>query len=173
MIWTKIIATKRSERLTNLAEAYEWNENEFSGTVWKRNGSPDIDLLKNDLKTSSSFSAKRLRANAPGPVFHGRSWELQFHPTENRLLTFREAARLMGFPDEWKLDEYQAKATNAFWFGKGVLVEVGRWIASAAYDALNKQPQAYSGKPIGEREYLIDAESEEMLEQDLPLFDLE
>jgi hypothetical protein len=60
-----------------------------------------------------------------------------------------------------------------YWWGKGITVEAGRWIANAAHDALAGNPQPYKGQMIGDREYLINAQSRDYQETDTPMFDLE
>ena len=84
------------------------------------------------------------------------------HPTADRTFTYREAARIMGFPDNWDVTPYYTKPDGsanrdgAIVFGKGVLVESGRWIGEAAIAHLNGEQAEDFGVEIDHREFLID-----------------
>lgn len=68
--------------------------------------------------------AMRMRDDRIGNVIYSRSYEL-IHPHLDRPITVREAARLMGFPDD-----YGFVGKDGFTqLGNGVAVPVGEWIA--------------------------------------------
>lgn len=73
----------------------------------------------------------RLRADRPARVVY--STVKYIHPVEDRLLTARELARLMGFPDAFLLEG--PKRDWAALLGKGICPPVGTWLAGevAAY----------------------------------------
>jgi len=150
-----IYRTPRSEKLRGLAASGEWKQGEKSDKPHKR--VPDIDIDKTD-RTFTGFAAVRLNNDKPSRVLIGHAPTTYVHPTESRVLSHRELARLTGFPDEWDLSVHGSKIVNQFLFGKGICVEAGNWIAKAAYDAISGNPQSYSGEQIGENEFLIDAQ---------------
>ena len=147
--------TPRTIKLKNLVEAAEWNPGEASGTAFARR--PDIIVDSQD-RFETGFAARRLDYDKPSRVLVGDSLGKYMHPVKPRNITYREAARLMGFPDDWKVTEYQEKVKRGFWFGKGICVEAGQWIAKAAHDAISGNPQGFGGTRVGRDEYLIDAE---------------
>jgi site-specific DNA-cytosine methylase len=53
------------------------------------------------------------------------------HPTLNRLLTMREMARLMGYPDDWVFHVLHPRLV-----AQGVPVANARWAASRLMEAL-------------------------------------
>lgn len=74
----------------------------------------------------------RLHADQPSPAIFG-SEAKYLHPTEDRLLTVRELARLCGYPDSF---EWVGGVNGQLQqMGKGVCPPVGAWIAGevAAY----------------------------------------
>lgn len=159
----------RSEKLARLAETGVWAPGERSGEAWLRR--PDIPVDSQDRRTMSGFASIRMEYDKPSRVLVGDSLGKHVHPVLPRTMTYREAARLTGFPDEWDVTPYTQTVARSKWFGKGITVEAGRWIASAAYDALNGQEAPYWGIPIGDREYLIDAtDPEAYYNQDLTFF---
>jgi site-specific DNA-cytosine methylase len=79
------------------------------------------------------------------------------HPYENRMFTHREVARIMGFPDDWYILPLRGERQLPFTWGKGILVQCGRWIASWVQAALDGNPSDHKGEQIGEREWLHDS----------------
>ena len=152
--------TPRARRVTELASKVEWKANEVSGDVYRRalDLGADLALWDEDLKSDkgiTQFAPKRLSYDAPSNVLAGDALWRQVHPSLPRTLTHREVARLSGFPDDWDCDPYQTKKANSYWWGKGICVEAGKWIASAALAALEGHPQPFRGEEIGRRESLI------------------
>ena len=97
----------------------------------------------------------RLREDAVCPVITGGGLDLLVHPTENRGLTHREVARLMGYPDDWKIEPLRDyKALRLTW-GKGVTVDVGKYFGKWLFESLNGNPGEVKGELIGDRERLI------------------
>jgi site-specific DNA-cytosine methylase len=92
----------------------------------------------------------------PAYVITGAGLETVLHPTLNRCVTHREVARIMGFPDDWRIWPLrQWKSLHPTW-GKGIPVDCGRWISGWARSSILGEPGTMSGEPIGDREYLID-----------------
>jgi len=88
----------------------------------------------------------------PCPVITGKIQE-SVHPVEPRVLTLREGARALGYPEEWKLAAYKTDA----WLGKGIPVASGKWIAQCVDLSLRGQMTDLDrGTETGEREYTHD-----------------
>ena len=90
-----------------------------------------------------------------GRVITGGALDLVIHPTQPRTITHREAARVMGFPDDWLIYPLRTSSGLRATWGKGITVQCGSWIAEHARRALDGQPSANTGKPVGDREWLI------------------
>ena len=94
----------------------------------------------------------RWDADRPCRVVTG-TMEHVMHPWESRTITHREAARALGFPDDWRIKPLRAvSGTRATW-GKGITVHCGRWIGGLARAALDGAPRGEVGREIGDREW--------------------
>jgi site-specific DNA-cytosine methylase len=129
------------------------------------------ELYENDVELPEIFKSYEtmIEANwqfgwrSPGvirpdwmcPVITGNGGGGLGHYTEPRILTQREVARLMGFPDNWLIEPNQKyKYLNSGW-GKGVTVDVGRYFGTWLAKSINGEPGSVMGNLIGERERLI------------------
>lgn len=72
--------------------------------------------------------------NKPSRVITGGGPDSACHPTLNRTLTFREIARVMGYPDEWMIAPSAGISAMPMWWGKQPCVEAGKWIADNVRD---------------------------------------
>lgn len=97
----------------------------------------------------------RWSAREPARVIVGGALALAVHPWEDRLITHREAARVMGFPDDWRIQPSRKFSNLAPGWGKGITVDCGRWIGGWVRNALEGAPGSLAGELIGEREHLI------------------
>lgn len=91
--------------------------------VW---GRMDIDAPANTLRCSFQNASK------------GR----YVHPTQNRVLTLQEGARLQGIPDDWKL--HGDRSSIARQIGNGVPLPLGRAVANAVaglFEGLRNIPE--------------------------------
>ena len=91
-------------------------------------------------------------------VLTGSALDHVVHPTEPRLLTHRECARMQGLPDDWDIEgakEYSAM--QATW-GKAVPVQAAKWLGDAVVASLSGEPNGPQGELIGDREWLIDTD---------------
>ena len=85
----------------------------------------------------------------------------------------------MGFPDEWNCaPAVEAGEKGMFWWGKGIPVGSGRWIAQQAANYLEGKMARVYGTEVGVREHVIHVEKwlkENQQPTDLPepLFALE
>jgi site-specific DNA-cytosine methylase len=150
-----------------LATGVEWNAREtVSQAAGRYVEAHGIDALKKldawDTKRLQYFASRGFRpdqyqprrwaANAPCPVITGKIQE-SVHPTEPRVLTLREGARALGYPEEWKLSAYKTDA----WLGKGIPCKSGYWIANCVKASLDgKSADLLRGELIGEREWTHD-----------------
>lgn len=94
-------------------------------------------------------------------VIAGDGPEGHIHPIAPRVLTYRECARVQGWPDELRIDYDQklfGKEKIAAVWGKAVTVPVARHLASELTQFLAGQNQEgkVAGEKIGEREWVID-----------------
>lgn len=152
--------SRRAIRMAKLAESGMWFEGERSGTAIRRAKEAGYDLGWENEPVSETgetqFAPMRLRYDYPSPVITGGAlWEA-FHPALPRFITHREAARIQGFPDDWIAQPAVEASNGARWWGKGVPVESGRWIATWARRALEGSPGAWKGEIVGDRERLLD-----------------
>jgi site-specific DNA-cytosine methylase len=90
--------------------------------------------------------ARVITGGSPGSVIH---------PTLDRLITFREVARVMGFPDDWKIAPLRHNPGMVMTWGKGITVQCGKWIGKQIHNALDGNPGDYPGEPLGDREFDI------------------
>jgi site-specific DNA-cytosine methylase len=90
-----------------------------------------------------------------GRVVTGGALNLVLHPSQPRCLTHREAARVMGFPDDWAIKPLKNYSALPLTWGKGITVQCGKWIGSQVINALDGLPGTYTGQLIGEREWLV------------------
>ncbi len=74
---------------------------------------------------TSMYETIRWGWEKPARVFTGGGMRSAVHPLLGRTFTYREAARIMGFPDSWNLDAYIGGEAT---FGKAVTVDVGYWL---------------------------------------------
>jgi site-specific DNA-cytosine methylase len=158
-----VISTSlRARRLAQLATNAVWQPGEFSGDAYRRM-TDNLDRLplwdsmpKTDMGTSL-YAARRWRYDEPARVITGCGLDENVHPELPRTFTHREVARILGFPDSWSCDPaIAARSMGAKWWGKGIPVESGRWIATAARESIEGRPGVETGTEVGDREYVID-----------------
>jgi len=102
-----------------------------------------------------AYQPRRWRSHHAGLVLAGNGMTDIIHPWVDRTLTYRECARIMGFPDSWDVKPYMENRGGGAVFGKGVLVESGEWIGRAVAAAFNDQPFEHQGELVGDGEYVI------------------
>lgn len=98
----------------------------------------------------------RWYADQPARVVTGDVMEQVIHPWLPRMVTHREAARVMGFPDDWHLRELRNQTGLGATHGKGITVQCGEWVAGWVKRSLAGEPGDVMGVPVGEREWFID-----------------
>lgn len=108
---------------------------------WQRqDGRRWLDVLQERDYDLGVFQPKRWDGSKPARVVVGGSTALSFHPRLPRPLTHRECARVMGFPDDWRVRPLRTLSTLGPGWGKGVSVTAGRWVARWALASLAGQP---------------------------------
>jgi DNA (cytosine-5)-methyltransferase 1 len=90
-------------------------------------------------------SVSRWLADYPARVITGGACHLVLHPWLPRTLTHREAARIQGFPDAWRIEplRHMGNAVAMTW-GKGIPVHSGRWVARWAKASIEGSPGSYT-----------------------------
>lgn len=98
----------------------------------------------NDQKKTFGSTYRRLSTAKPSPTVTRSGYRDFIHPTQDRMLTVRELARLQTFPDDWvfcgvRLDSYSSKRkTTMTQFGQ-VGNAVPPVLAHAVASAIRKQ----------------------------------
>jgi hypothetical protein len=91
-------------------------------------------------------------------VLTGAALDHVVHPTEPRLITHREAARIQGLPDDWDIEGAKDYSQMSAVWGKAVPLQAARWLGDAIVASLDGKPNGPQGEQIGDREYLIDTD---------------
>jgi len=93
----------------------------------------------------------------PGTVMTGHGPCQAWHP-DGRYFTHREAARIMGFPDDWLIEPLRHDKTLVSMWGKGVSVDCGRWIGTWVRNSLEGNPGSETGEQMPDgTDMIIDA----------------
>lgn len=152
-----------SRRITDIMAMTPWHPGEHTAQVVRRHYE-----THGELPPSWRASADKLIANNfnmgfttpvrwngqnPARVITGAALQTAIHPYLNRALTHREAARVMGFPDDWRLWPLRGLPGLSMTHGKGITVQCGKWIGEWIKAALDENPGAYLGDEIGHDEY--------------------
>lgn len=99
----------------------------------------------------------RWAGNRVARVVTGGAMGSSIHPHEPRMFTHRECARILGFPDDWKIHPLRGTPSLHATWGKGVSTHCGKWIGEWAAAALDGTPGSHTGEPMEEeREFKID-----------------
>jgi site-specific DNA-cytosine methylase len=91
-----------------------------------------------------------------GRVIMGSALDMVMHPWEPRMITHREAARVMGFPDNWLIKPLKSQANLRATWGKGISTQCGKWIGEWSRASLDGYPGSNRGVEIGDREWLVE-----------------
>jgi site-specific DNA-cytosine methylase len=104
-------------------------------------------LIDTDFAMGHNQQA-RWRWDKMARVITGGACHLVLHPHLPRTLTQREAARIQGFPDAWKIWPVRHAPDLGPGWGKGVPVHSGRWVADYARRSLSGDPGPITGVPL-------------------------
>ena len=153
-------------RIGDLLAGVDWLPGEAIGQVaskyWDKHAKlPDSwadteeKIVKNEFFMGFTTPV-RWHGDRYGRVVTGGGLHNIVHPYLDRTVTHREVARILGFPDDWRiLPLRHVSGLNMTW-GKGITVDCGRWIGRWIRAALDGQPGSYVGTPLGDREFDID-----------------
>jgi site-specific DNA-cytosine methylase len=155
-----------TQRVKDLACAVEWCEGEDIAKVARRHYDAHGKLPLSFAETEDRIVSRdfmmgyttpvRWRADAPTRVITGGSLIMVLHPWLNRTITHREAARALGFPDDWRIAPLRNSPGLMMTWGKGITTHCGKWIGWQIANALDGQLGPVTGQPLGERETVID-----------------
>jgi site-specific DNA-cytosine methylase len=106
--------------------------------------------------TMGATQLNRWRRNRHAYVITGGALTEYVHPCLLRTFTHREAARIQGFPDDWRIETARYDATLAAVWGKGVPVDAGRWITYWARESLFGRPGSLIGESRDGQERVVD-----------------
>lgn len=101
------------------------------------------------------FQESRWHWDKPCRVITGGSPNSVIHPYHYRHYTWREVARIMGYPDDWAIKPIRESKTLKESWGKGIPVHSGEWISRWVKSSLEGTPGPVRGDKIGDREYVI------------------
>lgn len=155
-----------TRRIGDLLAQEAWHEGESIGTVLKRYHEThgkfppsfawtEEKVVRNNFNMGFT-TPTRWSAKNPARVITGGSLHTGIHPVLDRTLTHREAARVMGFPDNWNLYPLRKQVGLSATHGKGITVDCGRWIGSWINSALSGDPGSHTGQELTDREWDID-----------------
>lgn len=144
-----------------LAGPFQWEEGEYLEQFVRRYEAAGLPLPASQAAVGVGIGQMcRWESWRPARTVLRDTPSTAIHPRLQRFLTWREVARVMGYPDDWLLEPALAgsggKIPFQHSFGKGVTVECGRWIAHWVRESLAGRPGPLTGVPVGQREYDVD-----------------
>lgn len=161
-----VLKTPLSRRVYDLIDGVGWFPGESIATVARRHyqeygrlptsfDATATKIIQSDFQMGFTTPI-RWNGTHPGRVVTGGSLCTVVHPNEDRMITHREAARIMGFPDDWRLLPLRTQSGLSMTHGKGITVDCGRWIGEWVRAALDERPGSCRGRELGTREFDID-----------------
>lgn len=155
-----------TRRIADLVAGTEWRPGESVATVSRRYHATHGRLPESWARTESKIVDRdfvmgfttpvRWRGENHARVITGGSLQMVLHPVLDRMITHREAARVLGFPDNWNILPLRDVSGLQMTWGKGITVQCGRWIGDWVRRALDGEPGEQAGTPVGDREREID-----------------
>lgn len=152
-------------RMYDLMENIEWKPREHIGLVAKRYYETHGTLPQSWAATKEKLINRdffmgfttpvRWDGQRPARVITGAGLQNVVHPTLDRMLTHREVARILGFPDDWTIEPLKNNTGLSQTWGKGITVDCGRWIGGWIRNALLGNPGSHQGEQIEHDEYTI------------------
>jgi site-specific DNA-cytosine methylase len=154
-----------TRRMRDLMAGVDWKPSMAIGEVarayWTKHGKlPDSwrateeKVIKNDFFMGFTTPV-RWDGQKSGRVITGGGLHNVVHPRLDRTITHRETARILGFPDDWRILPLRGVSGLNMTWGKGITVDCGHWIGGWIRAALDGAPGSYTGTLIAEREYDI------------------
>lgn len=136
------------ENHSSLPESYQY---ETPGKALTR----DKQLIERNLDPGGFNQTKAWRWDKPGRVISGAGPYMVWNSRAGRLLTNREAARVMGFPDEWRVASLQRDPKLSSYWGKGTSVAPANWVMTWLNRSLNGEPGSVVGERLDHRDRLV------------------
>lgn len=161
-----IVRNPLTRRLADLMQGIEWHPGEDVARVVRRyyetrQRLPDSwsatqdKLIKNDFFMGFTTPV-RWDGRKPARVITGGGLIMVVHPYLDRTITHRETARILGFPDDWRIAPLRGNPGLQMTWGKGITVDCGRWIAQWVKRSIEGNPGSVVGEAVGEAERVID-----------------
>jgi len=155
------------QRISDLVAGAGWGPGEHISIVARRHyemhghlpksfAAVEKKLVERDFQMGYTTPV-RWRGENYARVITGGALQMVLHPYLDRMITYRETARVMGFPDDWNIKPIRNAPGMQLTWGKGITVQCGRWIGEWITRALDGQPGSYRGEVLGDREFDIDA----------------
>lgn len=119
---------------------------------WERNAEK---FIKGNFENMGFHQTIRWDKDRPARVVTGGTPYAVIHPTKMRLLSHREVARIMGFPDDWLIRPLMNQSNLRQTWGKGIPVGSGRWLSRWVYNSITGNPGSMTGTANG-AESIID-----------------
>jgi site-specific DNA-cytosine methylase len=158
--------TPLAGRIHDLMMGIEWRPGDHIGAAARRHYEKHGRLPDSFERTAERIIANDFNMGFTTPtrwdgtkharVITGGAMCLVIHPTLDRMITHREAARIMGFPDDWRIEPLRDVPGLGMTWGKGITTHCGKWIGEWIHRALDGQPGTYTGSQLGETEFDID-----------------
>lgn len=158
--------TPLTRRVLDLARGVTWNPRESISTVARRYHETHGRLPGSWAATAGKVVAQDFALGFTTPtrwdgdrharVVTGGSLVMVVHPHLDRMITHREAARVLGFPDDWHVLPLRGASGLHMTWGKGITVDCGRWVGTWVRHALDGEPGGLRGTPCGDREWEVD-----------------
>lgn len=155
-----------TQRIRDLIRLAGWHPGEYISIVLRRCYETLGRLPESFATTEERIVAKdfhvgfttpiRWRGDQAARVVTGGAMVMTIHPWLPRTITHRECARIMGFPDDWRILPLRNTPSLSLTWGKGITVHCGHWIGSWIKAALDGTPGTFTGECVGEREFSID-----------------
>jgi site-specific DNA-cytosine methylase len=155
------------KRIRDLLQGTTWNEREHMEIAVRRHDEahgklPDsfnpltVEKMRENDYFMGYTQPTRWASDRPSRVVTGAGPMTIVHYRQERVLTFREVARILGYPDNWLIEPLAGKPGMSLTWGKGITVQAGRWIAGEAMKALRGEVSKPGGTPTGieDDEYL-------------------
>lgn len=155
-----------TRRIRDLLNGIEWEPGMAIGAAaeryWSEYGRlPDSWAATEEKVVKNEFfmgftTPVRWHGDRYGRVVTGGGLHNVVHPYLPRTITHRETARILGFPDDWRILPLRGVSGLNMTWGKGITVDCGRWIGGWIRAALDGSPGSYSGTQLSDDEFDID-----------------